>query len=249
VGQEVPTSAATGSYEDPQRGPSEVKVTWRRVAGSAHGTCSLVWTARQLAFEHTFELIQYAGRLRYTRSDTNLTGVVDLLSSGNPDHTLAGPIRLGRLDVDHLELRSGLWTNHLGQTLAYAPLESLERSGANYVAFFTFADGDLSTPWADYDLWLMLLTDAADSNGNGIPDLTDPAPGATPPRLRLELAEDSLALTLEGDAGRSYEIEASTGLVPGLWQRQTILSLTNRLQTFPWPKPADRTRFWRARLR
>lgn len=53
---------------------------------------------------------------------------------------------------------------------------TLTRSGNKYIGNLAFADGDQSTSWQDYRNWVIEIIDLNDSNGNGVPDLSDLAP-------------------------------------------------------------------------
>lgn len=52
---------------------------------------------------------------------------------------------------------------------------TLTRIGNRYVGSVHFSDGDLDTPWPDFNHWVMELVDENDASGNGIPDISDPA--------------------------------------------------------------------------
>lgn len=72
---------------------------------------------------------------------------------------------------------------------------------------------------------------------------------AEPPRLTLEPGpEPQLTLRLAGWPGVAYDLETTTAL--GLpWQTWTNFTLTNAVQTFPWPAATGPQRFFRGTAR
>lgn len=249
VARPVASVKTTGGYYDPNYGDYMLmKATWTRAAASKDGLCQLELTALGMTFKHPFELIQFDGAFTYTSSGTNLTGRVDLAQNLNPDNRLSGPMTLGRADADYLVLQDGAWTNALEQTLTYQPLDPLERTGANYLAYFYFQDGEPATGEADYSDWLLKITDPRDSNGNGVPDLSDAAAPPTPPRLALRWENKLLWLTINGELGRRYEVEATPTLSAPNWTPALAVTLTNTTQTVPVLLPQTSTSFWRAKV-
>lgn len=63
----------------------------------------------------------------------------------------------------------------------------LARSGNVYKGTFRFKDGDPSTPWPDFALYALSLTDVNDADADGIPDLSDVV--ADPPTYDWVLAD------------------------------------------------------------
>jgi hypothetical protein len=247
VSQAVTSTKTSGGYEDPLYGESPIYATWSRAAGNNKGTCKLELPIIGLTFNHEFELIQFQGTLTYTYAGTNLTGSVELSQTLNPANSLAGSAALTRVDADHLELAAGTWTNALGQTLDYQALEPLGRYSTNYTAFFAFADGDPDTGEADYTDWLLMISDANDSDSDGIPDFSDPVTQAQQPKLSIQLSGSAVLVTIAGEAGRLYELQGLSSLSQTNWTTQLSVRLTNATQAVSLPLPATRTSFWRAK--
>jgi hypothetical protein len=247
VSQAVTSTKTSGVYEDPLYGACPIYATWTRAAGNNKGTCKLELPNLGLTFNHQFELIQFQGTLTYTYAGANLTGLVELSQTLNPANSLAGSAALALVDADTLELAAGTWTNALGQTLDYQALGPLARDHTNYFAFFAFTDGDPDTSEEDYTDWFLIMSDAKDSDSDGIPDFSDPVAPARQPKLSIQLSGSAVQVTIAGEAGRLYELQGLSSLGQTNWTTQLSVRLTNATQAVSLPLPATRTGFWRAK--
>ena len=247
VSQAVPAAKTSGTSED-ILGQGTVETTWTRPASSGEGTCVVNLQEYGLVFTHQFELFEYDGKLNYTLSGTNVAGLVDLVQTNATTNTLKGPAAFTVVNTNQVELQIGGWTNAANETLTYDVVESYGRQDNLYYGFVDFTDFDPSTPTADYRTWVMLITDPTDANGNGIPDLSDTAPMRAP-ALSLRPATNELWLSLSGDIGRAYDIEATVTLTSPQWNKVTSITLTNDPQVVKLSWPTDPTRFWRGRVR
>ena len=70
------------------------------------------------------------------------------------------------------------------------PSTVFTRNGNTYSAVIELTDGDSSTSWPDYQKWLLLIEDTNDFDGDGIPDLSDPAQLKAMPWVPLLLLDD-----------------------------------------------------------
>lgn len=247
VSRAVSSTKTSGVYEDPLWGTGAISATWSRVAGNNQGTCKLELPDLGLTFNHQFELIQYQGTLTYTYAGANLTGQMELSQTLNPANTLAGSAALTRVDADTLELAPGTWTNGSGLTLDYQALEPLGRYRSYYTAFFFFTDGDPDTGEEDFTDWFLMVTDTKDSDSDGIPDFSDPVTQAKPPKLSIQLSGSAVLVTIAGETGRLYDLQAIGAVAETNWTTQVSVRLTNATQAVSLPLPATRTSFWRAK--
>lgn len=230
--------------------------TWSREAGSPTGRLELQLIGGEFGalppFRHTYEIIEYAGTLVYPPGAGTITGRVDLARAGRPAETLRGPVVLRVTATNEFHVDESSLTNHLGQAVRVSVgVADMDPDYAfSYFGALSLLDGDPATPEVDYELFLLGVDDPNDWNGNGIPDLTDPRPaGGAPPVLALALAgPDGVRLTLTGEAGRTYGVEARAALGTGTWGALTNLTLTNATQSLDLPRsPAGG--FFRAVLR
>lgn len=248
VDRPVASVKSEGAYFDPNYGGYKlIKATWSRAGASKDGQCQIELSGLGMTFKHPFGLIQFDGALSYTNSGTNLIGWVELRQTLNPDNRVDGPMTLSRVNADRLLLQEGSWTNALEQVLAYQPVEPLDRARTNYLALFAFQDGDPSTEEPDYGEWLVKITDARDTNGNGVPDLSDVVAPPMAPRLALRWDDKLLSLTITGEVGQYYDVEATPTLTQPGWTNALSVTLTNTTQTVRVPVPQTDLSFWRAK--
>ena len=67
-----------------------------------------------------------------------------------------------------------------GNRLTSTPV-TFTRIGKTYRSIIEFVDGNLSTGYPDFRRWTLQLTDPADNDGDGIPNLSDSTPSGPPP--------------------------------------------------------------------
>lgn len=74
---------------------------------------------------------------------------------------------------------------------------TLQRMGKRYIGSFQFIDGALETAWPDYLSWVVEISNALDSDANGIPDLSDPLaiPDTKGPALTVGSASPASRVT------------------------------------------------------
>jgi hypothetical protein len=69
-----------------------------------------------------------------------------------------------------------------GNRLTATPV-TFTRFGKTYRAIVEFVDGNLSTGYPDFRRWTLQLTDPADNDGDGVPNLSDSTPSGSPPTV------------------------------------------------------------------
>lgn len=69
-----------------------------------------------------------------------------------------------------------------GNRLTSTPV-TFTRFGRTYRAIVEFVDGNLSTGYPDFRRWTLQLTDPADNDGDGVPNLSDSTPSGSPPTV------------------------------------------------------------------
>ncbi|MFO1497394.1 MAG: hypothetical protein U1G07_03185 [Verrucomicrobiota bacterium] len=256
--QAVVATVTQGFFETPIDSGS-VTATWSREAGSAVGRCRLRLVGEAFGpwpdFDHPFELLEYRGRFSYQRDTNAAAGTVSLDQVQTGAGTLTGLISLGRIGTNRfnqLDLAPGSLTNETGQALAYvgAELDRDEGIKTNYLGLVDFEDGDLATGTQDFGTWMLIIGDGNDADLDGIPNLSDDigaSPGAQP-TLSLRRVGQELRLSINAEAGASYDLEETMALSPAAWLKSASVTLTNSAQILTLPVPNTTTKYWQLRL-
>ncbi len=237
------SGTTTGVYEDFAFGESPFQATWNRAANSKDGTCRLAFPNLGLTFNHTFEVIEYAGTLTYTNAGANISGAVQMTQVQNADNKLEGTLALTKENANLLPVTPGSWTHSSGKILAYQA-SNLERNQTNYLAYLLFDDGEPASEALDFVVWHLVVNDSNDANGNGIPDLSD-APQPVRPDLGVTRTQTHLLFKVTGEIGRLYDLEESGSLAQPVWSKATSVILSANSQELQWPLPVGQVRFWR----
>ena len=147
--------------------------TFSRTAGSTIGNYQLkTQPGNAPTYAGNFIVINGSGTLTYQRGAAS-SGTLQLsfpLPNGTGTSHGTGSILVDGTDQIRL-LNFPLTTqDNLPQTITSA---TLVRTGNRYVGHLEFNDGLLTTSWRDYHQWVFEVSDPNDSDGNGIPDLSD----------------------------------------------------------------------------
>ena len=235
-----------------------VSVQWNRNAGESRGTCVVTLTGEQfltapLAFNHAFEIAEYAGTYTYVPSDSPVLGNIEVIQVGNPDRRIEGPLVLelwsGEFSGDGAEILASVWPNALGRefTVETGYLERASEYPVEYFGEFLWSDNDVSTAERfGFGTVFIGIDDPNDQDTDGIPDLTDPPATAANPRLTLSRAGADLVLEIEGELNRNFQLLTAPALTTNPdWTQVASVTLTNSPQTILLPTPTAATAFWR----
>lgn len=234
VDRAIAATTTTGEIEiddgiDFSRGT--VTATWQRAANSTTGTLQLKvnlpdFGFQDLTFNHGFEIFQYRGAFTYSRSGTNVTASINLPRVGGPGG-FVGNFPVTRKSNVELNRAPVSWTGPGGKTfdvlgtddIEGVPLPISHVIGRFYAGLVVFADGDPTTPFPDeYDFFDLLIEDLNDSNGNGLPDLTDDLTAAPArPTLTASIAAGVVQLQLNGTPGSRCVVESNSSLAATTW--------------------------------
>ncbi len=173
----------TGAYT--RNSPNSISVaitgTFTRNAGSASGIFSIVdvATGGSVARDSgTMEVQTYTGNFGYTRGAQNTSTLTMTRTTAGATFNLAGNTPFTVTSANQISLPQFQMTNSVDGSLYTVLATTFARTGNKYVGSLRFADGDMRTSWADNTDWAFVITDLNDSNGNGIPDLSDSPPAA-----------------------------------------------------------------------
>ncbi len=167
--------SATGSgLSVPANSTFSITVTFSRAANSATGSYSARTQNATTTTTYTgvYNLSSFVGTVSYTRGSTNtmvftLTSrVTGTLLTGSTTYTTANSNQLSYAAFTARDLEGNSY-----QFLAGA----LSRTGSTYRGDLSLVDGLPQTYWADFTKYRLTINDSNDSNGDGVPDLTDPS--------------------------------------------------------------------------
>lgn len=228
------TANMTGTYYT-RDWPTVVTVvitgTLTRSAGSTIGTYSIVdqATGGSVArISGAMEVQTYTGSFAYTRGAQNAATVTMTRTNAGASFNLSGNTPFTVPSANQLSLPQFLMTNSVDGALYTVLATTFARTGNKYVGSLRFADGDMRTSWADNTDWVFVITDLNDTDGNGIPDLSDSLPAAptitTQPQNQTVSVGANVTFTVaaSGTAPLAYQWQHAGTNLPG----QTASTLT-----------------------
>lgn len=250
------SATSSGSYNIPDLGSGAVDASWSRSPGSTQGTCVLTFNNTSfgnIIFHASFEILEYTGDIAYTPGLSVVFANIGLTNTGDATKTFQGPLTFVKSETNRfnmLTLQAGIWTDENSTSLPFDS-EYISRFPdwpTNYSGYFDFDDdGDFDT-FQPYSTWTFSIDDLNDADSDGIPDFSDD-PMIAPPRnpsLALGVGmSENLLLTISGDIGHEYQIQANTSLSSTNWVNVSSVTLTNDPQTVSLPLPETMTKFWR----
>lgn len=252
--QPVDGVTSQGYIEDGVDGAEfPLHATWNRAAGASSGTCRVslqnATLPRAVPFDVPFEIPTFNGTWTTPATGTVTEGTVFGRQSEHATNTLLGNLKLTATGPDSVEVSAGSWVHSDGGATGFQAVTPLRRSGNKYVGLLRFARGLPPSQDGRRPYWLLILSDSRDFNGDGVPDLSDPAPSVPIlPRLTVELRPAEILLHLGGATGESLVLERSSTLLPGGWTPVATVTLDGSNGTFSQPSAtAGVTTFWRLR--
>lgn len=248
-------------------GQADLEATWTRTAGSSSGRCSAYIRQQSLnidaVFPISFQILEYSGTYRYRVVGSHVDGWVELARRDATDRTLSGPLSLEVLTPDLVQYAPGSWTTGDGDRMAFSgflpvgeklyvedqSIPFLDRFGTSYSGLVLMQDGDPTTKFQDYRTWWFRLEDDNDSNGDGIPDLSDPVPTLVVPdmRLGLDAGTGGLRFQIEGCRGLVVVLERSSQMSSATWMPEMTITPQADPEAIVVPTP-DSASFWRLRF-
>ncbi|MCS7089827.1 MAG: hypothetical protein RMN51_01055 [Verrucomicrobiota bacterium] len=252
-------STTRGSYTIQGYGRGVVEARWSRSAGHATGTCIFEFRLNAFqslaVFTHTFELMEYFGPLRYNIGRGGVSATLSLARVAAEGSLQSAQVRLHRSadDPTHgLVFEPGAWLDEFSQIWPHGTnyLFRGDQPGNLYTGYFDFEDGWSGTPEADYRTWFCAVRDPNDSDGDGIPNLSDdPIADFRATRLWMRRAGTWLELGIEASAvPLSCQLLATARLDVPDWNVVLSAAVTNPSQVLLRFQPTGNAGFWRLRV-
>ncbi len=222
------------------------QASWSRDAGSPYGTCVIQLKKGPVPFltlTHGFELLEFKGPLTYIAGANGPVGAVHWVQTGSQDTIFEGqfnPVRVETNRFNQLILPAGAWTNlYTFQAWDFSVVELTRDPGwpTNYYGYVEFSDGSFTTGHPDYQYWLLSIDDLNDSDNDGIPDFSDDvgSPVVQPVLSLAYTGGESLVVTVDGEAGKTYLLLECTGL-GATWTTNSTLTMSTPTQSVTIPK-------------
>jgi hypothetical protein len=207
------TASFSGTFYSELLGnpPSAFSGSIQRTAGSTNGTYTL--STGGASFTGKTYILQGSGALEYIREPTNsqclLTLTVPNSQGAVATYSGTANFNASRTNVNNVnfpQFMSITATNNA--SLVLVPF-TLSRVGNKYRGSVGIIDGNPLTTWADYQHWEIEIVDANDSDGNGVPDLSDIFVWLV---IQDQKGANQAALTVLGRPGVTYQIQSSADL-------------------------------------
>ena len=175
-----------------------------RSAGSRTGSY-LVGSSGGAQSYGNFTIAGSSGTLTY---DTQAKTIAIQVSTFDGSETVSGQTTYTILDQNRIRVNGFAAPSSAGDTRQVNTFE-LTRQGNRYVGRASVADGNIPTPWVDYNLYHIKVVDGNDSDGDGIPDLSDTSTATSPTITVQPLGGSHL-----GGAAISLSVTATGAPVP-----------------------------------
>jgi len=242
-------ASTSGTYEN-DWGQQVISAVWNRGAGSTAGTCELTLRDSILGdmgpFHATFDIVEYAGQLKYTPGSNLVSATVSLVKQGDQSYEFQGALQLIKSPSDRfneLTYENFTWTHSINGDIPFGSgtLTRVPGSPNTYQTLLPLENGGESG-------WTLSIEDTNDADHNGIPDLSDdlPAPKLPRrPRLTVSLTPAELRLGIEGDVGHTHRIFEASSPNATAWTLTRTVSLSSDPQVISLPLPAGQPKFWK----
>ncbi|MHC1764586.1 MAG: hypothetical protein AB9869_09795 [Verrucomicrobiia bacterium] len=185
-----------------------------RGAGASLGTISYSVDGITFTNSGTFQITSNSGTVSYRRGQTNfLTLALSRIDADGTPLTGTGSTTFS-IQGDRVTIASFKFTSTIaGGFVGTIRSSTLVRMGGVYSGLLESEDGNIATPWRDFFAMGVVVTDANDSDKDGVPDfsdaLNDPKVG-----LQIKRARSGGAVDLEyrGTVGKNVTLYTSSKL-------------------------------------
>jgi formylglycine-generating enzyme required for sulfatase activity len=189
-----------------------------RSAGTSQGTYSL--TGRDpvlgnITYQGNLFLVNLLGKLKYNRTNRTVTIEADLEREGGVVIKCTSVLDYSIADGNTISFPAGKLTSP-NQPDAFIKAFVLKRTGNRYMSRLDFVDAYRGTSWPDYTAWQVEIVDVNDSDGDGVPDLSDPPVVQSPPTISVQPVSQTRTV---GEAVALTVQASGSGVLFYSWQK------------------------------
>lgn len=248
---------SVGAWDTLGPGPGSVSALWYRNADQPLSGGVDLRLRESASVSHNFfpfhQILEYTGTLTYTPAETNISGSIHLVLTGDSSKELNGPVLFTKISTNKynlLSLAASTWTNEWGGELSVSNQvysRDLTRL-TNYSGYVRFYNYQVLYPEPEFTWWRMVISDTNDVDHDNIPDFSDDTSSGAPPRrpsFSLLRTTTNLLMTIRGDVGHLHQIQETIAINNPTWSNVLSVTLTNDPQNVALPSPSGGAKFWR----
>ena len=192
-----------------------------RSAGNNQGAYS--FTGRDpevgnITYQGNLFLVNLLGKLRYNRTNSAVTIEADLEREGGLLIRYTSVLDYTISDSNTISLSPGRFTSP-NQPDVLIKAFGLKRTGNRYLGRLDFVDAYLGTSWPDYTAWQVEIVDVNDSDGDGVPDLSDPPVVQSPPTISVQPVSQTRTV---GEAVALTVQASGSGVLSYSWRKNGV---------------------------
>jgi hypothetical protein len=172
------TISGTLQQDWPSSATVPVSGSMTRPAGATTGNYTITFNGTSGA--GTWSLTPFtagSSSVTYVRGNTSLM-TLRLNTGGGLTMSNSTPFTFTVINPNQISLPQFTMVGNDSKTYTVLAGTVFNRTGNKYVANATFFDFLQPSPWADYVNWVFEINDTNDTDGNGVPDLSDAPPAA-----------------------------------------------------------------------
>ena len=192
-----------------------------RSAGTSQGDYS--FTGRDpevgnITYRGNLYLVNLVGKLNYNRTNRTVTIEADLEREGGVVIRSTSVLDYSISDANTISFPAGKFTSP-NQPDAFIKAFVLKRTGNRYLGSLDFVDAYRGTSWPDYTAWQVEIVDTNDSDGDGVPDLSDPQVVESPPAISVQTGSQSKTV---GEAVTMTVQASGSGVLSYSWRKDGV---------------------------
>ena len=171
-----------------------------------------------ITYQGNLFLVNMIGKIKYNRINSTLTIEANLEREGGVVLKYTSLLNYYISDVNTISFPAGKFST-LNQPDSLTKAFVLKRTGNRYLGRLDFEDAYKGTSWPDYTAWQLEIIDANDSDGDGVPDLSDPPVVQSPPMISVQTGSQTKTV---GEAV-SLTVQASgSGVLSYSWRKNGV---------------------------